>query len=221
YNYMAEDSGNKVYWNIELIQDCQVVFLNYPDGMLLQGDRFADVDRNSARYTGHTLANFEIYYILDTKWLIVKDQWSHTPALWVTGENGSLPMEPYCQTHPFEWFAGGAKVSYDAASFVKTGEDTWKVLMYLKSNFGIKIYDARAWANELSWESTTPETLKITPVEVIPETGNTDGNYGVAGTSFTEGLYMMTYDKVTKKVALEKHTRALPSPVAAGTNIPE
>lgn len=222
YTYMADDQGNKVFWNMELVQDCRVVFLNYPDGMLLQGDRFADVDKNSARYTGHTLSNFEIYYIPDTKWLIVKDQWNHNPALWVTGENASLPMQPYCLTHPFAWFAGGVKVSYDAASFIKTGENSWKVLMYLKSNFGIKIYDARAWANEITdWVSTTPETLRITPMEVIPETGDLDGNYGVAGTSFTEGLYMMTFDRNTKKTALNKYTRALPSPVAAGTNIPE
>ena len=61
------DDNHYAYWGFELVQDCRTVFLNYPDGMLLQSDRFADIDANTARYTGHTGQAFEIHYIVDSK----------------------------------------------------------------------------------------------------------------------------------------------------------
>ncbi len=218
---MADDQGNKVYWNRPLVQDCRILFINYPDGALLQADRFADVEANTARYTGHTGEHFEVYYVPDTKWIIVKEQWTCTDALWITGNNASLPMSPFCETHPLNWFAAGAQVSYDAVSCVKTDEGKFCTLLYLKENFAIKAYSARAWANELDWASTTPETLLISPIEADPETGKTDGNYGNAGASFTEGLYMLNYDKASKNVSLVKWTKTELPALAAGTDDPE
>lgn len=71
FSKMANDQGNSVFWSFQLVQDCRVVFLNFPDGTLPQSDRFADVEKNTARYTGHTGNQFEIYYIPDTKWFII------------------------------------------------------------------------------------------------------------------------------------------------------
>ncbi len=209
YSKMASNGDHKVYWSFNLVQDSRIVFLNFPDGALLQADRFADIEKNTARYTGHTGSFFEIYYIHDTKWIIVKEQYTCTDALWVTGENASLPMSPYCETHPLCWFAGGASEAFDAVSCVKTGEGKFKALLYLKSNFALKAYSERAWGAELDWTSTTPETLVISERKADPETGKIDGNYGNAGPSFTEGLYMLSYNKVTKKASLVKYTGTL------------
>lgn len=205
FSKMATSGEHYVYWSFPLVQDSRVVFLNYPDGTLLQSDRFADVEKNTARYTGHTGNLFEVYYIVDTKWLIVKEQYTCKDALWVTGQNASLPMSPYCDKHPLCWFEGGASESFDAVSCIKTGEGKFKALLYLKENFALKAYSERAWGSELDWTSTTPETLIITERKADPETGKIDGNYGNAGASFTEGLYMLNYDKTTKEVSLEKY----------------
>lgn len=161
FSKMARDGEHYVYWSFILVQDSRVVFLNFPDGALLQSDRFADVEKNTARYTGHTGQLFEIYYIADTKWIIVKEQYTCKDALWVTGENASLPMSPYCDKHPIFWFEAGASLSFDAASCVKTGEGKFKTMLYLKDNFALKIYSERSWGTELDWTSTTPETLII------------------------------------------------------------
>lgn len=206
YATMADFNGNKVYWSYKLVQDCRVVFLNFPDGTIPQSDRFADVEKNTARYTGHSCDKFEIYFLPDTKWLIVKEQYTQADALWVTGENASLPMTPYCEGHPLCWFAGGASESFDALSCINEGNGIFSGLLYLKSNFALKVYSARAWGNELDWESETPETLVISPMEADPETGKVDGNYGNAGSAFTEGLYMFSYNKTTRKASLVKYT---------------
>ncbi len=221
FSKMATHGAHYVYWSFVLIQDSRVVFLNYPDGALLQSDRFADVEKNTARYTGHTGQLFEIYYIVDTKWIIVKEQYTCKDALWVTGENASLPMSPYCETHPLCWFAGGANESFDAASCVKTGEGKFKTMLYLKENFALKIYSERAWGTELDWTSTTPETLIITERKADPETGKIDGNYGNAGASFTEGLYVLNYDKSTKNVSLEKYTGVVLAGMETGNADPD
>lgn len=221
FSKMANDQGNSVFWSFQLVQDCRVVFLNFPDGTLPQSDRFADVEKNTARYTGHTGNQFEIYYIPDTKWLIVKEQYTATNVLWVTGMNGSLPMTPYCETHPLNWFAGGVDVSYATASCIRTGEGKFSTLLYLKENFAFKIYDGWSWGNELQWESETPETLVISPMEADPETGKVDGNYGNAGASFTEGLYMFSYSKTTRKASLVKYTGVVLGGLETGVADPD
>ncbi len=221
FSKMATHGEHYVYWSFPLVQDSRVVFLNYPDGALLQSDRFADIEKNTARYTGHTGDKFEIYYIVDTKWIIVKEQYTCKDALWVTGENASLPMSPYCETHPLCWFAGGASESFDAASCVKTGDGKFKTMLYLKENFALKIYSERAWGTELDWTSTTPETLVITGREADPETGIIDGNYGNAGASFSEGLYVLSYDKTSKKASLEKYTGVILAGMETGNADPD
>lgn len=220
YSKMADDQGNKVFWSFKLVNDCRIVFLNFPEGTLPQSDRFADADKNTAHYTGHTGDKFEIYYIPDTKWLIVKEQWNATNVLWLTGDNSSLPMAPYCEKHPLNWFASGVDVSYGTLSCIRTGEGKFKALVYLKENFAFKIYDGWSWGNELQWESETPETLVISKMETT-EDGKLDGNYANAGPSFTEGLYMFSYDKATKKASLVKYLGVVLGGLETGISDPE
>lgn len=220
FSKMANDQGNSVFWSFQLVQDCRVVFLNFPDGTLPQSDRFADVEKNTARYTGHTGNQFEIYYIPDTKWFITKEQYIATDVLWVTGMNASLPMSPYCEKHPLNWFASGVDVSYATASCIRTGEGKFSTLLYLKENFAIKIYDGWSWGNELQWESTTPETLVISEMAET-EDGKLDGNYGNAGTSFSEGLYMLNYNKASRKASLVRYTGTVLGGLETGVADPD
>lgn len=225
FNKMATDGDYKVYWNARLDQDCRVVFLNYPEGLQLQADRWADVDGNTARYTGHTNEHWEIYFIPETSWLVLKEQWSTTLSLWITGENAALPMSPYAGDLSFNWF--GADVtntncwrSWDRATAVMKSETEWEIILYLKANFALKLYYGAAnWGAECNWTSTTPETLVISEVEADPETGALDGNYGNAGPSFTEGLYILKYNSGTEEVSLEKYTGPVYG-VAAGDKDP-
>ena len=220
FSKMANDQGNSVFWSFQLVQDCRVVFLNFPDGTLPQSDRFADVEKNTARYTGHTGNQFEIYYIPDTKWFIIKEQHIATDVLWVTGMNASLPMSPYCEKHPLNWFASGVDVSYATASCIRTGEGKFSTLLYLKENFAIKIYDGWSWGNELQWESTTPETLVISEMAET-EDGKLDGNYGNAGASFSEGLYMLNYNKASRKASLVRYTGTVLGGLETGVADPD
>ena len=220
FSKMANDQGNSVFWSFQLVQDCRVVFLNFPDGTLPQSDRFADVEKNTARYTGHTGNQFEIYYIPNTKWFIIKEQYIATDVLWVTGMNASLPMSPYCEKHPLNWFASGVDVSYATASCIRTGEGKFSTLLYLKENFAIKIYDGWSWGNELQWESTTPETLVISEMAET-EDGKLDGNYGNAGASFSEGLYMLNYNKASRKASLVRYTGTVLGGLETGVADPD
>ena len=216
-NAMGDDAPYKVYWSFALVQDCEVEFLNYPDGMQLQGDRFADVDGNRARYTGQTKDNFEVYYLSDVNWLVVKYQYNDLDSMWLSGENGSLPMSPYTDGHSINWFtiSVNADNSTTGMSLVKEGEDNWRLLIYLKENFGIKLFSATvptAWANEVNpWISLTPGTLVISPMEQDPETGAVDGNYGNAGPSFSEGLYMLRFNSSTSEASLDRYTGTVPA----------
>ena len=220
---MATDGPYNVFWSQELIPNCEVVFLNYADNLLLQSDRFADVEDNKARYTGNYSEKFEVYYIADekTNWLTVKGQWSDNSVIWVTGENASAPMSPYCEVHPLNWFAGNPDCAFSALTLVKETENVYSVVMYMKPNFGIKLYDYWSWANELAWTSTTPDTIVISPMEEDPETGKVDGNYGNAGPSFTEGLWKLSYNKLSKEVSLEKYNGRIADPVKGGTYVPD
>lgn len=220
FSKMANDQGNSVFWSFQLVQDCRVVFLNFPDGTLPQSDRFADVEKNTARYTGHTGNQFEIYYIPDTKWFIIKEQYIATDVLWVTGMNASLPMSPYCEKHPLNWFASGVDVSYATASCIRMGEGKFSTLLYLKKDFAIKIYDGWSWGNELQWESTTPETLAISEMAET-EDGKLDGNYGNAGASFSEGLYMLNYNKASRKASLVRYTGTVLGGLETGVADPD
>ena len=58
-------------------------------------------------------------------------------------------------------------------------------------------------------------------MEADPETGKVDGNYGNAGSSFTEGLYMFSYDKTSRKASLVKWTKTEFPALAAGVDDPE
>ncbi len=221
---MATDGDAKVFWSYAIAKDCRVVFLNFPEGLQLQADRWADVDGNTARYTGHDNDKYEVYYLPQTNWLVLKEQWSNPVSLWVTGENAGLPMSPYCGDFTFNWFGGEANWNYswDRATAVMKSENDWEVILYLKSNFALKLYyTAAAWGSECDWTSTTPETLVISPVEADPETGAVDGNYGNAGPSFTEGLWTLKYNTDTEEVSLEKYLGPVIGGVATGDKDPD
>lgn len=220
YSMMAKDGDYSVFWSLALVRDCRVVFLNYPNGMKLQPDRFDDVSGNTARYTGQTGDKFEIYFVPDTKWLVVKNQWNDTDALWVTGMNASQPMQPY-DVHQLNWFESGKVACHSAVSFVKDGADNWHVVLYLDNGFTLKVYDAWAWANELLWTSDNSDIMKVTKYATDPKTGKTDGNYGVAGENFTPGLYMLRFNKSTEHVVVEPYVAVLLHDVNTGNSDPE
>lgn len=210
---MADDNPYKVFWSQNFVQDCEVEFLNYPDGMQLQGDRFADAEGNTARYTGTTENNLEVYYLPEPNWLVVKFQWSDTESMWLTGENGALPMLPYSDGLALNWFNNvpNSAVSTTTMSFVKEDDSNWRMLLYLKDNFAIKVFDGFSWANEINpWSSMTPETLVITGMEQT-EDGTLDGNYGNAGPSFSEGLYMLHFDSSNASASLVRYNGTVPS----------
>lgn len=214
---MAQDGAWKVFWSYELVQDCRVVFLNFPDGLKLQGDRFADVDANTARYTGHSKPNFEVYYEPENNWLVIKNQYIDLDEVWVTGLNASHPMVPYTEGPSFNWFA--TPQQSDASNMVKIDENNRKLLVYLKENFELKCYTERKWATELIWKSVSPDTFIVTEM-AADENGNLSGNFGLAGPSFSEGLWMLYYNVQTQEASLEKYYGTLPV-IGAGTSDPE
>ena len=75
-----------------------------------------------------------------------------------------------------------------------TTSNVFKTTVYLNTGFGFQFYTAAAWAQQQTGvTSTTPATLRID-----------DGAYGAAGTSFTAGLYTLTYNSSTKQATLVK-----------------
>ncbi len=213
YSKMADDAaeGYKVFWAVRLVQDCRCEFVNFPSGLKLQADRFDDVEGNTARYTGHNcVQNYEVYLIADINWLIVKFQWNVADAMWLTGANGSLPMVPYCEGKTLNWFDNSPNgvCATSTVSFMKTGSDNWRALVYLKSNFELKIYSGYGWGFEVSpLASATPETITVTPI-VVDDKGNASGNIAVPGEKFTEGLYMLDLDSSAKEISLSKYSDA-------------
>ncbi len=210
-NAMAVYNGYNVFWNLNMVQDCKVEFLNAPAKLKLQGDRFADAEGTVCRYTGPTRGQFEGYYI-DGQWFVLRFQWSATDMIWLTGAEGSLPMAPYTELHPLNWWANepDGTDSHSALSLVKEDEDNWRALVYLEDNFAFKLYTEKTWASEITpLKSVSPETLTVTPIEAL-ESGALDGNYCVAGTNFTAGLYMFRFNFSTYEASLEKYTGEVP-----------
>ena len=203
-------ANDKVSWSIALVKDCQVKFVNFPSGLQLQADRFEDVSGNIARYTGHD-CNYEVWYSAQFNWLIMHAAYD-APAndfLWLAGENASLPMSPYCQQdYSIAWFPNYPQHYYESL-LVKTDNNNWRCLLYMKNTFAVKLYNQRAWAGEVTgWSSSTPEYIVIS--EPDPN-GGTDGCYGNSGPSFTEGLWMLEYNTLTKKVKLSKYNGSIPT----------
>ncbi len=203
---------NIISWSQILIQDCKVKFVNFPEGLKIQSDRFDDVENGTARYTGHSSNRLEVYYIPQYNWLLTKFQWSDPDAVFITGKNASLPMSPFCDGFPLNWFEGAngehdSKLATSTVSMVKDDAETWKALVYLKENFEFKFYTTTAWKAEITpCTSETPGTLTITPITVNEETGNTEGNFANPGPDFPgEGLYMVYFNSSTYKVRLERY----------------
>ena len=75
--------------------------------------------------------------------------------------------------------------------------------------FAVKLYNQRAWAGEVTgWSSSTPEYIVISEPD---PTGGTDGCFGNSGPSFTEGLWMLEFNTLTKKVKLSKYNGSIPT----------
>lgn len=177
--------------NVALVRDCQVVFKGFPDVKnCLQTDRFADIEAGSARFTGPSRP-WRFFYNEDNKWLIVNTYNNEDDLVWVTGKNAGYPLEPHtdCQ---FDWF-GTEPHGYLSAVKVTDDEYIFRLQLYLESNFELKLYSWVAWAMELTWHSVTPQTLTVN-----------DENYGLAGSTFKPGVYMLTYNKYTQEASLEK-----------------
>jgi len=205
-------ANDKVFWVISLVQDCQVKFVNYPSGLQLQADRFedADVAAKTARYTGHT-CNAEVWYSAEHNWLILHAAYS-APAndfIWLAGENASLPMTPYCQeNYSIDWFYNYPQ-HYSDCVLVNAGNNNWRGLLYLKNTFGVKLYNQRAWGGWFStWSSATPDYIVVSDPD---PNGGEDGCYGNSGPSFTEGLWMLEFNTLTKKVKLSKYNGTIPT----------
>ncbi len=220
FSTMADYNGYKVFWALNFVQDCEVVFENAPKNLCLQGDRFADAEGNKARYTGRSYpidgyngensvdASLE-GYLYDDRWFVLKEQWTATETVWLTGENCSLPMAPYTAGRPISWFGNepDGSLGFTSVTLMLEDEDVWRGLIYLKENFAFKLYTAAQWTKEITpTSSATPDLLTVTAY-VQQENGSLDGNYSVAGPNFPgEGLYMVRYNSSNDKISLEKYT---------------
>ena len=201
-----------VFWQRALVQDCEVEFLNYPQGLKLQADWFDDVDGNLARFIGNSSNKYEIWYCPDVEWFIIKYQWSDVQGHFLTGKNASLPMEPFIEGHPLDNFntSPNSASAYSAPSLVRLDETHWKSILYLEDGFYLKLYAEWAWASELDWTSGSPDLLVVTERKENPETGKVEGNLGVQGDAFKPGLYTLIYDEVTYEATLTPYTGTLP-----------
>ncbi len=198
-NQGVEDGVAIVQWTLALVQDCEVEFVGAPTNMEVQGDLFTDVDGTKCRYTGPTFGNYEVWTI-DNKYFVMKYQNGVQPAVWLTGNSGSLPMNLYPK-YPLNWFnADGNNLAYSAMSMISEGTDKWGVLVYLDANYAFQLFTSISWGALITGlESTTPEPLTVTAE-----------NYCVPGTSFTPGLYMVRVDTSAKKVSATPYTGEIP-----------
>lgn len=180
--------------NVQLVRDCIVEFENFTNvEPLLQEDRFADITATSARFTGPTRA-WRFFMNEDNSWMIVNTNNNEDDLVWITGKYGGYPKEPYTSC-TFDWF-GTEPHGY--LSMVKVADDAskYRILVHLEDNFELKVYGKVSWGTELIWKTVTPETITIT-----------SENYGLKGSTFTEGVYMITYDKSTEEVKMEKYNK--------------
>ncbi len=199
-NQGVEDGITIIKWVCALVQDCEVEFIDAQANLEIQGDRFADVEGTKCRYTGPTMEWKA--WIIDKKYFVLNVDKGYSPAVWLTGVNGSLSMNLYSK-YPLNWFYEGveqAGLSYSSLYMVQENADNWRGLVYLDSGFRFKMYTRVDWVAEItSLNSTTPETLT-----------QADNGDWCQGTNFIPGLYMVRVNTATKTVSATPYTGEIP-----------
>lgn len=176
-----------LYKNMTMVQDCEVKFENFnrsPSSMV-RPDLFTDFEGNTARFVGSSRV-WRAFYNQDKGFFYFQTNNNEADLLWLTGTGGGFPLPPYAAT--FDWF-GTEPHGY--FSFLKTGTDTFSMVLYLANGFVLQPYRMVAWGTVLSWNSITPELFKVN-----------SNNDGVQGPNFTPGVYHLTVNVATGEAAL-------------------
>ncbi len=243
-NGMESYNGYRALWNVALAYNNEVVFKNLTVPLHIQGDRFKNVDGDKCTYFGPNHSGFEAWLVdnpstpLDRQWFILMNQMTQQSSVWLTGENASLPMEPYNLNRPFNWFYNGdvddlgqnyspslnpehGMYSYTATTLLSWDNVNYYGLIYLDSNFKFKLYEKRSWGTEL-YPLTIPSDnstnlLQITADEGEDAVGGRIGNYCVPGSAFTTpGLYEVNFNKTDKTISIK--TNPYETPIINPTN---
>lgn len=176
-----------LYKNAMMVQDCEVKFENFDrsPSAIVRPDLFTDFQDNTARFVGASRI-WRAFYNRDKGFFYFHTNNNEADLLWLTGIGGGFPLPPYTAT--FDWF-GTEPHGY--FSFLRTGVDTFSIVLYLADGFALQPYRMVAWGTVLSWNSTTPEFFKVNP-----------NNDGVQGPNFTPGVYQLTVNVATGETML-------------------
>lgn len=178
---------NYLYTDATMVQDCEVEFENFDRSpmAIVRPDLFTDFEGNTARFVGPSRV-WRAFYNQDKGFFYFQTNNNEADLLWLTGAGGGFPLPPYAAT--FDWF-GTEPHGY--FSFLRTGADTFSMLLYLAEGFVLQPYRMVSWGTVLSWNSTTPQFFKVNP-----------NNDGVPGPEFTPGVYQLTVNVATGATSL-------------------
>ncbi|MDR1881334.1 MAG: hypothetical protein LBR26_00935 [Prevotella sp.] len=174
--------------NIPMVQDCEVRFTGFGQDLttMLRPDLFVSISGDVAKFAGNT-RNWRAFYNTENGFMYVQTYNNEENLLWLTGQGAGFPLPPYVST--FDWF-GTEPHGY--FSFIRTGEDTFEMLIYLASDFYIQAYRKVAWGEVLNpWASVTPSLLTVN-----------SNNDGVPGPDFKPGVYTIRIDAAKREGAL-------------------
>lgn len=197
YNAFGNRTDDKVRWVCPMPNNCRVEFMNFPASptAMLNTDWFTSINNTTltATYTGKQ-HNYEAHYVKTPKYLTF---WQLGGSqVFLIGRNASCPPT-YNASYTLaddNFYAQDNGCWKRLYMMETTTSNVFKTTVYLNTGFGFQFYTAAAWANQQTGvTSTTPATLRID-----------DGIYGAAGTSFTAGLYTLTYNSSTKQATLVK-----------------
>ena len=197
YNSLGNRTDDKVRWVCPMPNNCRVEFMNFPASptAMLNADWFTSINNTTltATYTGKQ-HNYEAHYVKTPKYLTF---WQLGGSqVFLIGRNASCPPT-YNASYTLaddNFYAQDNGCWKRLYMMETTTSNVFKTTVYLASGFGFQFYTGAAWAQQQKGvTSTTPATLRID-----------DGIYGAAGTSFTAGLYTLTYNSSTKQATLVK-----------------
>ena len=197
YNAFGDRTDDKVRWVCPMPNNCRVEFMNFPatPTAMLNTDWFTSINNTTltATYTGKQ-HNYEAHYVKTPKYLTF---WQLGGSqVFLIGRNASCPPT-YNASYTLaddNFYAQDNGCWKRLYMMETTTSNVFKTTVYLNTGFGFQFYTAAAWAQQQKGvTSTTPATLRID-----------DGIYGAAGTSFTAGLYTLTYNSSTKQATLVK-----------------
>lgn len=177
-NKMNDESAFMAIYNMLLVKDCEIKFKGFGDlKSMLQPDRFEIEDNETAVFTGQT-NRWNLLYHVSSGWLITN--YANTNAsgqLWVTGANACFPLGNDGTTTNLSWFAD---TRFAALSAVKSSEDDFSIVIYLKNSFEIQLYRWFKWSTVVRLISDSNDIGYIHPngVSILP------------GSKFTPGLYL-------------------------------